>query len=77
MPERNRTIRRASNAVITLDCNGLLNGQIGQASLKLPPTPRDCDLSSAQAEVFTGLVNPGGFTSGASLGFCHGQCWFT
>lgn len=57
------------NAVITLDYNGLLNGQIGQASLKLPPTPRDCDLSSAQAEVFTGLVNPGGFTSGASLGF--------
>jgi hypothetical protein len=57
------------SAELTLDYNGILNGQLPQATLRLPPHPADCGLSSAQAEVFTGLVNPGVFTSGAKLGF--------
>ena len=57
------------SAQITLDYNGLLNGQIGQATLILPADPGDCDLTSAQLEVFTGLVDPGVFTSGEKLPF--------
>jgi len=56
-------------AVVTLDYNGILNGQIPQATLKLPANPSDCGLSSAQAEVFTGLVTSSSFTSGAKIGF--------
>jgi hypothetical protein len=50
------------NAAVTLDYNGILNGQIPQATLMLPPTPSECGLTSAQAEVFTGLVTPGSDT---------------
>jgi hypothetical protein len=56
-------------ASVTLDYNGILNGQIPQATVLLPAKPSDCGLTSAQAEVFTGLVNTGVFTSGAELGF--------
>ena len=38
-------------------------------SVKLPPNPSHCGLSSAQFEVFTGLVNPGVFTTGTNFGF--------
>jgi hypothetical protein len=57
------------SAQLTLDYNGILNGQIPQITLILPASPSDCGLTSAQAEVFTGLVNPGVFTSGAELPF--------
>jgi len=57
------------NAQLTLDYNGIFNGQIPQITLVFPTSPSDCGLTSAQAEVFTGLVNPGVFTSGAELGF--------
>jgi hypothetical protein len=57
------------NATLTLDYNGTLNGQIPTVELRLPPHPGDCGLSSAQAEVFTGLVTPGGFTAGTKIGF--------
>jgi hypothetical protein len=57
------------SAQLTLDYNGIFNGQIPQITLILPASPSDCGLTSAQAEVFTGLVNPGVFTSGAELPF--------
>jgi hypothetical protein len=56
-------------AVVTLDYNGILNGQIPQATVMLPAEPSLCGLSSAQAEIFTGLVNTGVMTTGAKLGF--------
>ena len=57
------------NAAVTLDYNGLFNGQLPQATLMLPAQPSLCGLTSAQAEVFTGLVTPGTNTPGAKLGF--------
>jgi hypothetical protein len=57
------------NAAITLDYNGLFNGQLPQATLMFPTQPKLCGLTSAQAEVFTGLVSPGTLTPGARLGF--------
>lgn len=57
------------NAAITLDYNGLLNGQIPTATLMLPADPSFCGLTSAQAEVFTGLITPATNTPGAKLGF--------
>ena len=57
------------SAAVTLDYFGPANGAIPVATLKLPAEPSDCDLSSAQAEVFTGVVNPGTTTAGARLGF--------
>jgi hypothetical protein len=57
------------NAAVTLDYNGLLNGQLPQATLMMPAQPNLCGLTSAQAEVFTGLVTPGTNTPGAKLGF--------
>jgi hypothetical protein len=56
-------------AQVTLDYNGIFNGQIPQATVILPADPGDCGLTSAQAEIFTGLVDPGSFTSGEKLGF--------
>jgi hypothetical protein len=60
---------RPGSAEVTLDYNGILNGQIPQGTVKLPPSPGDCGLTSANAEVFTGLVDPGNFTTGTKLGF--------
>ena len=57
------------NAAVTLDYNGLFNGQLPQATLMMPTVPSECGLTSAQAEVFTGLVTPGTNTPGAKLGF--------
>ncbi len=58
------------SAAVTADYNGLLNGQIPAVEIQLPPDKTDCGLSKApQFEVFTGLVNPGVFTSGADFGF--------
>jgi hypothetical protein len=57
------------NAAVTLDYHGLLNGQLPQATLMMPAQPSLCGLTSAQAEVFTGLVTPGTNTPGAKLGF--------
>jgi hypothetical protein len=57
------------NAAVTLDYNGLFNGQLPQATLMMPAQPKLCGLTSAQAEVFTGLVTPGTNTPGAKLGF--------
>jgi hypothetical protein len=57
------------NAAVTLDYNGLFNGQLPQATLMMPAQPSLCGLASAQAEVFTGLVTPGTNTPGAKLGF--------
>jgi len=57
------------NAAVTLDYNGLFNGQLPQATLMLPAQPALCGVTSAQAEVFTGLVTPGTNTPGAKLGF--------
>jgi hypothetical protein len=58
-----------AGAQVTLDYNSINNGQIPQGTLMFPTVPGDCGLTSAQAEVFTGLVNPGVFTDGAALGF--------
>lgn len=57
------------NVEVSLDYNGIGNGQIAQATVVLPADPADCQLSSANAEVFTGLVDPGNFTAGTKLGF--------
>jgi hypothetical protein len=57
------------SAAITLDYNGLLNGELPQATLMMPAQPSLCGLASAQAEVFTGLVTPPTETPGARLGF--------
>lgn len=59
------------SAQITLDYNGIGNGKVPQATLMLPADPGDCGLTSAQAEVFTGLVNTSTFTftAGTKLGF--------
>jgi hypothetical protein len=57
------------NGAVTLDYNGLFNGQLPQATLMMPAQPTTCGLTSAQAEVFTGLVAPGTNTPGAKLGF--------
>ena len=57
------------NAAVTLDYNGLFNGQIPQATLMMPAQLSLCGAASAQAEVFTGLVTPGTNTAGAKLGF--------
>jgi hypothetical protein len=57
------------NGAVTLDYNGLFNGQLPQATLMMPALPKTCGLTSAQAEVFTGLVAPGANTPGAKLGF--------
>ena len=57
------------NGAITLDYNGILNGQLPQATLMMPAMPKLCGLTSAQAEVFTGLAAPGTNTPGAKLGF--------
>ncbi len=57
------------NGAVTLDYNGLFNGQLPQATLMMPAQPKLCGLTSAQAEVFTGLVTPGTNTPGAKLGF--------
>ncbi len=57
------------SGAVTPDYNGILNGQIPSVSVKLPPNPSHCGLSSAQFEVFTGLVNPGVFTTGTNFGF--------
>jgi hypothetical protein len=56
-------------AQLTTDYNGLLNGQIPAVELKLPADAGDCGLTSAQIEVFTGLVDPGVFTAGTNIGF--------
>jgi hypothetical protein len=56
-------------AHVTLDYWGLGNGDIPVATVVQPPTPADCDLASAQLEIFTGLIDPGVFTSGEKLGF--------
>lgn len=56
------------NAALTLDYNGIFNGQIPQTTLILPAHTVDCG-AHAQAEVFTGLVNTGVITNGAKLGF--------
>lgn len=55
-------------AAVTLDYNGIFNGQLPQATLIMPAQPNLCGLTSAQAEVFTGLVT-GTITPGAKLGF--------
>jgi hypothetical protein len=57
------------SAQITFDYNGILNGQIPQGTVILPADASDCGLASAQLEVFTGLVDPGVFTSGEKLAF--------
>lgn len=57
------------NIQISLDYNGILNGQIPETSVILPPVPSECGLTSAQAEIFTGLVNPTVFTKGSTFGF--------
>jgi hypothetical protein len=60
------------NASLTYDYNGLSNGQLPNISLRLPATQTSdlCGLSSAQAIVFTGLVNTvTKFTAGTNLGF--------
>jgi hypothetical protein len=65
----NFTIHSAS---LTYDYNGLFNGQLPNMSLMRPATQTSdlCGLSSAQAIVFTGLVNTTtNFTAGAKLGF--------
>jgi hypothetical protein len=60
------------NASLTYDYNGTQNGQIPSMSLRLPATQTSdlCGLASAQAIVFTGLVNiTTKFTAGAKFGF--------
>jgi len=60
------------NASLTYDYNGLTNGQIPNMSLRLPATQTSdlCGLTSAQAVVFTGLVNiTTKFTAGAKIGY--------
>jgi hypothetical protein len=57
------------SGAVTADYNGVLNGQVAVTELKLPAEPADCSIASADAEVFTGLVSPGVFTSGGSFGF--------
>jgi hypothetical protein len=59
------------NASVTLDYNGILNGQIPVVNLLVPAgsLASECGLTAAQAEVFTGLVTPTTFTAGTKLGF--------
>jgi hypothetical protein len=57
------------NAALTMDYNGLFNGQLPNMSLMFPTQPKFCGLASAQAEVFTGLINPKVLTPGAKIGF--------
>ena len=57
------------NAAVTIDYNNIFNGQVATATLMMPAMPKLCDLTSAQAEVFTGLTQPGVNTPGARLGF--------
>jgi hypothetical protein len=54
---------------VTPDYWGGGNGQIPTVSLKLPTNSGDCGLTSSQAQVFTGLVTPGVFTTGTNFGF--------
>lgn len=60
---------KPQSGAVTPDYNGLLNGQIASVEIRLPAVPGDCGLSSAQFEVFTGLVSPGSFTAGTNFGF--------
>jgi hypothetical protein len=60
---------KVHNAAITPDYKGVLNGQLPDYSLMLPPVGSLCGTTSPQAEVFTGLVQPGVNTPGADLGF--------
>ena|SRR5215472_3328171 len=56
------------NVQVTLDYNGIFNGQIPEYAVQLPPDHVTCP-AGGQVMVFTGLVNPGTFTSGKKLGF--------
>ena len=56
------------NAVVTEDYNGVANGQITDISVQVPATAGACG-TAKQVMVFTGLVNPGIFTTGTNIGF--------
>lgn len=56
------------NVQVTLDYNGVLNGQIPGYSVQLPTDHTTCP-GGGQVMVFTGLVNPGVITAGKKLGF--------
>src|SRR5215472_17713151 len=56
------------NVQVTLDYNGILNGQIPGYSVQLPTDHTTCP-GGGQVMVFTGLVNPGVITAGKKLGF--------
>jgi hypothetical protein len=56
------------SADVTLDYNGVLNGQQPEYSVQLPPGTGNCPAGS-QVMVFTGLITSPTFTSGKKLGF--------
>jgi len=53
---------------VTMDYNGLFNGQLPAWEVQLPPDHVTCP-SGAQVMIFTGLINPTVFTNGKKLGF--------
>jgi hypothetical protein len=60
------------SAAVSLDYNGIFNGQLPQATVQLPSnntTPSGTCPAGSQVMVFTGLVSPGSSTPGSKLGF--------
>ncbi len=56
-------------ASATIDYSGPKNGDVAVAQVVVPMTSNFCGLTSAQAMVFTGNVDPGVFTTATSFGF--------